>query len=78
MYMVCKLKGYMTLIHAENEAVTNRYLGLHQWIFGLINGELHIQGDRYYKCIDNEFSGRVLWQHEISGGIIYSSGQKIG
>jgi len=77
MYAVCRVKGYLTLIHAENEALNNCYAGLHQWNFSLVNGQLHIQGDNYNKCIDNEFGCRIVWHHEIKGGVIYSSGHKV-
>lgn len=77
MYAVCRVNGYITLIHAENEGQNNKYFGLHQWDFKVANGKLHIQGESYCKCIDCEFAGKIEWCHEVSGGIIHSAGRKI-
>lgn len=77
MYRVCKVHGFITLIHAENEAINNVYSGLHQWNFSLKGNKLHVQGDLYEKFVDDEFSGVIEWEHGIEKGIIHSAGKKI-
>ncbi len=73
---VCKVGGYITLIHAENEAIQNNYLGLHKWNFCLKGNRLWIQGDLYESCVDDEFAGMIEWVHECDNGTICSAGKR--
>jgi hypothetical protein len=77
MLYVCKRNSYITLLHAQNEATTNNYYGLHQWNFSLKDSFLYIASESSKFCLDIEFDGLVSWTHELVDNAIRSVGVKI-
>jgi SAM-dependent methyltransferase len=77
MVEVCRVGGVVALAHEENLAVNAAYRGLHQWNFSLRRSNLIISGGRYTMNLDEEFRGRVRWEHRLERGLIQSWCRKL-
>ena len=54
---VCKPGGYLHLSHYENEGITERYTGMHQWNLGMKNGRLVVDDGRQSMDFQPELCG---------------------
>jgi len=46
MVKVCKVGGYLYLLHSENEGLEERYSGMHQWNFQMVKNRLLVNDGR--------------------------------
>jgi SAM-dependent methyltransferase len=77
MIEVCRVGGVVALAHEENLAVNAAYRGLHQWNFNLRGSSLIVSGGGYTKNLDEEFRGRLRWEHRRDGALIRSWSRKL-
>ena len=77
MVEVCRVGGVVALAHEENLAANAAYRGIHQWNFSLKDSNLIVSGGHYTKNIDEEFRGRLRWEHRIQDNLIRSWSRKL-